>query len=272
MRTWYEHMENWSKISYAISAIPAVSHPYIEQFWGTAELDCRQTPNVITATVANQRIAISEATIRHVLQFHDQATYPITYPEYVIDGCWRQRMGYVGRIDYPSYKKGWLLDQWRYFAHILIMCISARKAGKDAMGHDLASAMVKRVDKRVFVQFLKAGPEEPIPVHTPLFGHLINEAHISPANDRWYSANSEPELSEHSDEEPQDEEQHCDSDSSDNNYNDDDVSDGDSRNGAEGTNSEKTVTESSDPDDVPDQRHLRRNIQESFPESSSKRQ
>ncbi|KAI3825659.1 hypothetical protein L1987_07195 [Smallanthus sonchifolius] len=36
----------------------------------------------------------------------------------------------------------WVLDRWRYFAHVMIMCISSRKAGKDAMGHDLAAAMV----------------------------------------------------------------------------------------------------------------------------------
>ncbi|KAI3827709.1 hypothetical protein L1987_01792 [Smallanthus sonchifolius] len=106
---------NRSKISYAISANPIVSRPYLEKFWDIADHDCT---------------------------FRDLAIDPTAYPDYFVDGCWRQRMGYVGVRDYSSYKKMWVLDQWRYFAHVMIMCISSRKAGNDAMGHDLAAAMV----------------------------------------------------------------------------------------------------------------------------------
>ncbi|KAI3808185.1 hypothetical protein L1987_24132 [Smallanthus sonchifolius] len=38
---------------------------------------------------------------------------------------------------------------------------------------------VKRVDKRVFAQFLKSGSVDPTPVYTELFGHLINEAYVA---------------------------------------------------------------------------------------------
>ncbi|KAI3815683.1 hypothetical protein L1987_15362 [Smallanthus sonchifolius] len=38
---------NRSRISYAISADPIVSRPYLEQFWETAEHDCTVNPNVI---------------------------------------------------------------------------------------------------------------------------------------------------------------------------------------------------------------------------------
>ncbi|KAI3763016.1 hypothetical protein L1987_53463 [Smallanthus sonchifolius] len=254
---------NRSRISYAISADPIVSRPYLEQFWETAEHDCTVTPNVIRATVAGHDIAFSEDTIRRVLQFRDLSTDPTAYPDYFVDGCWRQRMGYVGARDYASYKKMWVLDQWRYFAHVMIMCISSRKAGKDAMGHDLAAAMVglslnrgynfsryvfkaindqinmaerfnfllyprfvqlliddtlpnlpatrerlqvKWVDKRVFAQFLNPGSVEPTPEHITLFGHLIKEAYVAPADWRWFSHDSEPELSEHSDEQQEKEE------------------------------------------------------------------
>ncbi|KAI3815352.1 hypothetical protein L1987_15017 [Smallanthus sonchifolius] len=254
---------NRSKISYAISANPTVSRPYLEQFWETAEHDCTVSPNVIRATVDGRAIAISEDTIRRVLQFGDLATDPTSYPDYYMDGCWRQRMGYVGARGYASYKKMWLLDQWRYFAHVMIVCISSRKAWKDDMGHDLAAAMVglslnrgynfsrfifkaindqintaerfrfllyprfvqlliddalpnlraigerlqvKRVDKRVFAQFLTPGSVEPTPEHTELFGHLLNEAYVAPEDWNWYSPNSGPEMSDHSDEEQGDDE------------------------------------------------------------------
>ncbi|KAI3744592.1 hypothetical protein L1987_57676 [Smallanthus sonchifolius] len=64
---------------------------------------------------------------------------------------------------------------------------------------------VKRVDKRVFAQFLKPGSVEPTPEHTTLFGHLINEADVAPADWRSSSHDSEDELSEHSDEQQADE-------------------------------------------------------------------
>ncbi|KAI3827854.1 hypothetical protein L1987_01941 [Smallanthus sonchifolius] len=314
---------NRSRISYAISADPIISRPYLEQFWETAEHDCTVTPNVIRATVAGHDIAFFEDTIRRVLQFKDLSTDPTTYPDYFVDGCWRQRMGYVGARDYASYKKMWVLDQWRYFAHIMIMCISSRKAGKDAMGHDLAAAMVglslnkgynfsryifkaindhiitaerfrfllyprfvqlliddalpnlpatgerlqvKRVDKRVFAQFLKPGIVDPTPKHTTLFGHLINEAYVEPADWRWYSHDSEPELSEHSDEQQQQQEEEV--ESVDGLLKNGDEEEG--HDGAEGSESEETESDSSDSDDAPSQVHPRRTMKRERRESVNK--
>ncbi|KAI3820081.1 hypothetical protein L1987_13937 [Smallanthus sonchifolius] len=276
---------NRSRISYAISADPIVSRP-------------------------------------RVLQFRDLSTDPTAYPDYLVDGCWRQRMGYVGARDYASYKKMWVLDQWRYFAHVMIMCISSRKAGKDAMGHDLAAAMVglslnrsynfsryvfkaindqintperyrfllyprfvklliddalpnlpatgerlqvKRVDKRVFAQFLKPGSVEPTPEYTTLFGHLINEAYVAPADWRWFSHESEPELSEQSDEQQEEEEVESVDESSESG--DEEAA----HDGAEGSDSEATESDSSDSDDAPSQAHQRRTTKVTLPESSSKR-
>ncbi|KAI3732736.1 hypothetical protein L1987_63944 [Smallanthus sonchifolius] len=86
---------NRSRISYAISANPIVSRPYLEQLWETAEHDCTVTPNVIRATFAGHDIAFSEDTIRWVMQFRDLSTDPTAYPDYFVDGCLRQRMGFT---------------------------------------------------------------------------------------------------------------------------------------------------------------------------------
>ncbi|KAI3744781.1 hypothetical protein L1987_57872 [Smallanthus sonchifolius] len=204
----------------------------------------------------------------------------------------------------------------------MIMCISSRKAGKDAMGHDLAPAMVglslyrgynfsryifkaikdqintarrfrfllyprfvqlliddalpnlpatgerlqvKRVDKRVFVQFLKPGSVEPTPKHTALFGHLINEAYVAPDDWRWFSHDLEPELSEHSDEQQEEEEVESADESSESG---DEEAGND---GAEGSDSEETEFDSYDSDDAPSQAHPRRMTKVTLPESSSKR-
>ncbi|KAI3825177.1 hypothetical protein L1987_06653 [Smallanthus sonchifolius] len=213
-------------------------------------------------------------------------------------------MGYLGTMDYSSYKKIWVLDQWRYFAHVMIMCLSTRKARKDAMRYDLAAAMValslnkgynfskyiyksitnqisaadrfrfllylrfmqllindvvpnlptigerlqvKRVDKRVFAQFLKTGSVEPTPKHTPLFGHLINEAYHSDEQQEEEEVGSEDDMSE----DEGDEEQVV--------------------GGGEDSDSESTESDLSDSDDAPSQAHPRRLTKVILLESSSKR-
>ncbi|KAI3810511.1 hypothetical protein L1987_20127 [Smallanthus sonchifolius] len=150
------------------------------------------------------KLLFSEDTIRRFLQFRDLATDPTAYPDYFMNGCWRQRMGYVGVRDYSSYKKMWVLDQWRYFAHVMIMCISSRKAGKDAMEHDLATAMVGlSLNKGYnFSRYIFKALNDQI---NTIESHLINEAYVAPDDWRWFGHDSEPELSEHSNEQQEEE-------------------------------------------------------------------
>ncbi|KAI3786567.1 hypothetical protein L1987_40334 [Smallanthus sonchifolius] len=124
---------------------------------------------------------------------------------------------------------------------------------------------VKRVDKRVFAQFLKPGSVEPTPEHTALFGHLINDAYVAPDDWRWFSHDSEPELSEHSDEQQEEEDVESVDESSEGG-DEEAVNDG-----AEGSDSEYTESDSSDSDDAPSQAHPRRLTKVTLPESSSKR-
>ncbi|KAI3821408.1 hypothetical protein L1987_08975 [Smallanthus sonchifolius] len=126
---------------------------------------------------------------------------------------------------------------------------------------------VKRVDKRVFAQFLKPGCVEPTPKHTTLFGHLINEAYVAPADWRRYSHDLEPELSEHSDEQQQQEEEEVESvDGSSKNGDEEEGHDG-----AEGSDSEETESDSSDSDDAPSQAHPRRTTKRRRHESVNKK-
>ncbi|KAI3733273.1 hypothetical protein L1987_64493 [Smallanthus sonchifolius] len=157
----------------------------------------------------------------------------------------------------------WVLDQWRYFTHVMIMCLFARKAGKDAMGHDLAVAMVglslnkgynfsKYIYKSITDQINDADSVEPTPEHTPLFGHLITEAYVALADFRWYNAQSEPGLSEHSDEQHEEQEAESEDDMS-NDERDEELGIG----GAEESDSETIESDSSDSDDAPSQAHPR---------------
>ncbi|KAI3744622.1 hypothetical protein L1987_57708 [Smallanthus sonchifolius] len=286
---------NRSRISYAISADPIVSRPYLELFWETTEHDCTVTPNVIRATVAGHAIAFSKDTVRRVHQFRDLATDPTAYPDYFVDGCWRQRMGYVGARDYASYKKMWVLDQWRYFAHVMIMCISSRKAGKDAMGHDLAAAMVglslnkgynfsryifKAINDQIntaemfrFLLYPRFGQlliNDALPNLTAIGERLQNSLATSSMKRMWPQVTEDgtvPTRSLNLSEQQEQQQEEMDSDDG----SSDDGDDEGGNDGAEGSDSEATESHSSDSDDAPSQVHPRRTAKVTLLESSSKR-
>ncbi|KAI3773842.1 hypothetical protein L1987_48378 [Smallanthus sonchifolius] len=125
----------------------------------------------------------------------------------------------------------WELGQWRYFAHILIMCISSRKAGKDALSHHLAAKMV---------------------------GLSLNKGYNF---SKWYCPESEHELSEHSNEQ---EEEEVEGD-------DDSKYEGDEEEGSTGAEESESEATEFDSSNAPDQSHPRRTIAVTLPESSAKR-
>ncbi|KAI3825340.1 hypothetical protein L1987_06822 [Smallanthus sonchifolius] len=132
---------NRSRLHVALSADPYISLVYIQQFWDTVHQDIDVIPHVLRATVNNTEIAISEATIRAALALGGNAEDPISYPNTLIMGCF-QRMGYCGRQNDTQARKGGLVGEWRYFMHVIIQCISPRKAGTDGLKMALQTAMV----------------------------------------------------------------------------------------------------------------------------------
>ncbi|KAI3821473.1 hypothetical protein L1987_09041 [Smallanthus sonchifolius] len=132
---------NRSRLHVALSADPYNSLVYIQQSWDTVHQDIDVEPHVLRATVNNTEIAISEETIRAALDLGGNAEDPISYPNTLIMGCF-QRMGYRGRQNDTQARKGGLVGEWRYFMHVIIQCISPRKAGTDGLKMALQTAMV----------------------------------------------------------------------------------------------------------------------------------
>ncbi|KAI3815830.1 hypothetical protein L1987_15513 [Smallanthus sonchifolius] len=130
-----------SRLHVALFADPYISLVYIQQFWDTVHQDTDVEPHVLRATVSNTEIAISEETIRVALDLGGNAEDPISYPGTLIMGCF-QRMGYRGRQNDTQARKGGLVGEWRYFMHVIIQCISPRKAGTDGLKMALQTAMV----------------------------------------------------------------------------------------------------------------------------------
>ncbi|KAI3744729.1 hypothetical protein L1987_57820 [Smallanthus sonchifolius] len=132
---------NRSRLHIALSADPYISLVYIQQFWDIVHQDTNVEPHVLRATVNNTEMAISEETISAALDLGGNAEDPLSYPGTLIMGCF-QRMGYHGKQNDTQARKGGLVGEWRYFMHVIIQCISPRKAGTDGLKMSLQTAMV----------------------------------------------------------------------------------------------------------------------------------
>ncbi|KAI3786650.1 hypothetical protein L1987_40493 [Smallanthus sonchifolius] len=111
----------------------------------------------------------------------------MSYPGTLLMGCF-QRMGYRGRPNDTQARKGGLVSEWRYFMHIIIQCLSPRKAGTDGLKNPLQAAMVALTLNKIFTDCTKVKQHNVvlIPVQTLLFGHLINPDYVEPPNDNWF--------------------------------------------------------------------------------------
>ncbi|KAJ0735892.1 hypothetical protein HanPI659440_Chr11g0437451 [Helianthus annuus] len=126
-----------SRIGFAISENIHQVQTYIEDFWRTAQI----VDDSIEATVSGSSIVITEAVIRAALRFGDLDHGNTCYVRQIRERGVRS-FGYVGSFTRKEIYKGLITGQWRYFFHVLMQCLSARKSGTDTMGHDLLSAMI----------------------------------------------------------------------------------------------------------------------------------
>ncbi|KAI3773973.1 hypothetical protein L1987_48513 [Smallanthus sonchifolius] len=233
---------NRSRISYAISTDPIVSRPYLGQFWKTAEHDCTVTPIKAGKDAMGHDLAAAMVGL--------SLNKGNNFSRYIFKAI-NDQINTAEKFRFLLYPR---------FVQLLI---NDALPNLPATGERL---QVKRVDKRVFSQFLKPGSVEPTPEHTGLFGHLINEEYVAPGDWRWYSHDSEPEMSEHSDEQQEEEEEDESEDGSSDNGDKEGGNDG-----AEGSDSEETESDSSYSDDAPSQAQPRRTTKVTLPESSLKR-
>ncbi|KAJ0952394.1 hypothetical protein HanPSC8_Chr02g0071721 [Helianthus annuus] len=110
---------------------------YIEDFWRTARI----VDDSIEATVSGSSIVITEAVIRAALRFGNLDHGNTCYVRQIRERGVRS-FGYVGSFTMKEIYKALIIGQWRYFFHVSMQCLPARKSGTDTMGHDLLSAMI----------------------------------------------------------------------------------------------------------------------------------
>ncbi|KAI7735919.1 hypothetical protein M8C21_031185, partial [Ambrosia artemisiifolia] len=133
--TFLEH----SSISFAIQERPPVFDQLVRSFWDSAQLHDEDNIQGIAATVFGHEIVITQAMIRDSLHLND-ADGAISYSESKIHHCF-QSIGYDAAPTKKQYKKALLSSQWRYIAHVILKCISCKKATFDDLSQQQAAAM-----------------------------------------------------------------------------------------------------------------------------------
>jgi hypothetical protein len=120
------------EIRFAITECPPIYKSLIAKFWGNLRLDTDSQTPILRSRVQNTGVSITQEVIRQILQLGDNARDPTIYTA-TFRAQFFDRTGYSGPIDDNQRINCYLLDQWRYLAHVVTTCLSQRKGGSDAL-------------------------------------------------------------------------------------------------------------------------------------------
>ncbi|KAJ0636490.1 hypothetical protein HanOQP8_Chr17g0662491 [Helianthus annuus] len=107
---------------------------HIDHFWKNATYD--EQNQVISSIVEvhgkMETILVTEALIREVVNFPDEADYPTRFPERMVKGC-MLRMGYRGALNARNYLKSKFQKSFKFLIHCVLISLSHTKGSYDAM-------------------------------------------------------------------------------------------------------------------------------------------
>lgn len=131
-----------SRIFKAITEEPLVYKNHVQDFWDTATVDNVQKPTKIIAKVVGTKVEVNEGILRRVLEFGDHVEDTDSPSQEKVRGC-------LTRCGYPKLKgtvyKKFFSPPYKYIAHILVHCLSSKKAGTDTLNESLTSAFAALV-------------------------------------------------------------------------------------------------------------------------------
>jgi len=121
-----------SRIRRLLEYHPIIVESYVRDFWNSATYE--RDSNCIRATVAGQSFEFTVAQLRESLQLGDDAAQDYTRFEFskTARGIAARRMGYTGAST-NSIVKSQLFGQWRFFAHLIVSCLSSKKSSLDVV-------------------------------------------------------------------------------------------------------------------------------------------
>ncbi|KAK1424683.1 hypothetical protein QVD17_20018 [Tagetes erecta] len=151
--TGYKDCIRWlksSQIHYAISHSPTIYELHVRDFWRTAVLKVGEKPSRICSKVDGHDITFTKADLARILRLEGDVGDEVKRSAEEVYGALRTA-GYEGPM--PGEKKmefvkSYLIKEWRYIAHMFIMCLDHRKGGTDGLNLDWARAMMILNDKK----------------------------------------------------------------------------------------------------------------------------
>ncbi|KAK1428032.1 hypothetical protein QVD17_16859 [Tagetes erecta] len=167
---------SWMKASpifYAVTKDPVMDQQHICDFWESASYNLNADLGEIRATVMGEHIVLTVDSIAQMLRMERDVGSPVLLSlTDVYEGF--LEMGYEGTdfLDRREIKKTFMSKEWRFIAHIIIVCLDHRKGGTDGLNFEWARAMLNlcKCDKASIPQMI--------------FGYMIENI-SSAQKDKW---------------------------------------------------------------------------------------
>ncbi|KAK1429929.1 hypothetical protein QVD17_12281 [Tagetes erecta] len=133
-----------SHIHHAISHSPTIYELHVRDFWRTAVMNVSVQPSRICAKVSGFDLEFTEADLARILRLEEDVGDEVCMTAEEVYGAFRIA-GYEGPM--PGEKKmefvkSYMIQEWRYIAHVFIMCLDHRKGGTHGLNLNWARAMM----------------------------------------------------------------------------------------------------------------------------------
>ncbi|KAJ0512650.1 hypothetical protein HanHA300_Chr10g0348571 [Helianthus annuus] len=138
-----------SRINYAVTFSTPVYKSLIKAFWESASVVQVDGKDVIRGRLNDLDVIVSPDILNEVLQLQDHPDALDSIPIMCTRGC-LLRMKCTGDIFSTQINKGDLPLRYKFLLHVLIQCLSNRRAGYDMAGNDLVGFMVALVLNKPF--------------------------------------------------------------------------------------------------------------------------
>jgi len=146
-----------SPISFAVTKDLVIDQQHIRDFWESATYNLNANPTEIRARVMGEEIVLTVDSIARMLRLERDVGIPsLLSITDVYEGF--LEMGYEGTdyLERREIKKTFLSREWRFIAHVIILCLDHRKGGTDGLNFEWARAMLNlcRGDKANIPQMI----------------------------------------------------------------------------------------------------------------------
>ncbi|KAM0046860.1 hypothetical protein Hdeb2414_s0009g00321541 [Helianthus debilis subsp. tardiflorus] len=130
-----------SRMNKAVTFSTPVYKSLIKEFWNSASIIEVDGTELIQGRVNEVNVNVSPDILNIVLELQDDPNAPYSVPIICTRGC-LLRMTCTSDIFSSQINKGDLPMRYKFVLHVLIQCISNRRAGYDMAGNDLVGLMV----------------------------------------------------------------------------------------------------------------------------------